>query len=70
MPLRMRLCGGGPTIEEENLEPGTSTYIFSVKVNETRPGDTVRIVGASENLGNWKPERGLNLKTTRDDFPW
>jgi len=42
---------------------------FSVHCSEASPGDIVGICGASEELGQWQPERCLPLTTSKELFP-
>jgi hypothetical protein len=71
----MRLSGGeGSEIHEEtkinyqasNVVP----CLFRIKVPHTMPGDTVKIAGGAESIGNWQKDRALNLTTSKNDFPW
>lgn len=34
------------------------------------PGDTVKIVGGAEAIGNWQKDKALTLTTSKTDFPW
>ena len=49
---------------------GKVPCLFRIKVPHTKPGDTVKIIGASDSLGNWKTDRALSLTTSEHDFPW
>lgn len=49
---------------------GNVPCLFRIKVPHTKLGDTVKIVGASPSLGNWRTDRALSLTTTEHDFPW
>jgi len=42
---------------------------FKINCPITKPGETVRVTGSCEELGNWIPKDGLNLTTTASDFP-
>jgi hypothetical protein len=44
--------------------------LFRIKVPHTMPGDTVKIAGGAESIGNWQKDRALNLTTSEQDFPW
>lgn len=46
----------------------TKVY-FHVECRGIRFGETVRVVGDHPSLGNWDPEKGLELETQQDLFP-
>lgn len=53
-----------------HLDFGKVPCLFRIKVPHTKPGDTVKIVGSADSIGNWKPDKALTLKTSEIDFPW
>ncbi len=42
---------------------------FKVQCTLTKPGETVRVTGSCNELGNWIPKDGMKLKTTPAQFP-
>lgn len=42
---------------------------FEVQCTETKPGESVFVVGSAAELGAWDPKKGLNLKTDSTRFP-
>jgi hypothetical protein len=72
--LRQRLyggCAGTPGKQDSlNHTDVKRTCKFRVKVQETKPGDVVKIVGESMHLGNWKLDGAISLKTSPTDYPW
>lgn len=46
-----------------------SNIVFQVKCS-TQPGEDVRVVGCSSQLGDWMPARGVRLQTTPDTYPF
>lgn len=72
--LQVRLYGGGEAIldSQQDHVPQKSTILctFRVKVQDTKPGDIVRLVGAQEQLGNWKLEHAIPMKTSANEYPW
>ncbi len=71
----LRLSGGeGSEMHEEikiNFqESKVVPCLFRIKVPHTMPGDTVKIAGGAESIGNWQKDRALNLTTSKNDFPW
>jgi hypothetical protein len=70
----MRLSGGGGNeiLSEEVKHRASNTVhcLFRIKVPHTMPGDTVKIAGGAESIGNWQKDRALNLTTSKKDFPW
>jgi hypothetical protein len=52
----------------QNLE--SVPCLFRIKVPITKPGDIVKIVGSTDSIGNWKPDKALALTTSKNDFPW
>ena len=43
---------------------------FEVRVPNTKPGDTVLLLGSTEYLHDWDKGRAITLTTTPQDFPW
>jgi hypothetical protein len=70
----MRLSGGGGSgivhVEAKNKESNAVHCLFRIKVPHTMPGDTVKIAGGADSIGNWQKDRALNLTTSERDFPW
>ncbi len=70
----IRLSGGeesGMLIAPHVLNDSKAVHcLFRIKVPHTMPGDTVKIAGGAESIGNWKKDRALNLTTSEQDFPW
>ena len=42
---------------------------FQVECRETKPGESIYVVGNSSELGNWKAENAIKLKTNKGKFP-
>ena len=66
-------CAKGKTIaasNETDAEMGNVPCLFKIKVPHTKPGDTVKIIGSADSLGNWKVDRAVTLKTCANAFPW
>ena len=42
---------------------------FQIECKQTKPGDSVYVVGSSKELGNWKSEKSQKLTTDKDRFP-
>lgn len=51
------------------LDDGRMNVRFLVTCNAVGPGDTLLLVGSSEELGEWRPERGVRLTTSPSTFP-
>jgi hypothetical protein len=56
----LRLSGGA----------GEVTCKFEVKVENTKPGDSVVLLGGTSALGDWNEGRALVLNTDQASFPW
>jgi hypothetical protein len=61
MLQRMRGGGGGRR---------GITSKFEVRVETTKPGDTVVMLGAGDVMRSWDKTNAIELKTTAADFPW
>ena len=42
---------------------------FQIECKDTKPGDSVYVVGNASELGNWKAENSQKLKTNKSKFP-
>ena len=42
---------------------------FQIECKDTKPGDSVYVVGNASELGNWKAEKSQKLKTNSSRFP-
>ena len=72
-PLRQQISANDfdSTIpNREYADFGKVPCLFRIKVPHTKPGDTVKIAGGSDSLGNWKTDRAVTLTTSEHDFPW
>ena len=47
----------------------SSCLKFQVECKQTRPGEEVYIIGNSSELGNWKVNHSIKLKTNSNLFP-
>eukprot|EP00820_Chromera_velia_P024332 Cvel_32861.t1-p1 / transcript=Cvel_32861.t1 / gene=Cvel_32861 / organism=Chromera_velia_CCMP2878 / gene_product=Calcium-dependent protein kinase 2, putative / transcript_product=Calcium-dependent protein kinase 2, putative / location=Cvel_scaffold5206:3376-5449(+) / protein_length=404 / sequence_SO=supercontig / SO=protein_coding / is_pseudo=false len=47
----------------------TSTVQFQCSCGDTKPGESVFVVGSSSPLGSWFPDRAYPLRTTATEFP-
>ena len=68
-----RLSGGGSSCTDDFHEADRIPLVpclFRIKVPHTMPGDTVKIVGGAESIGNWHKDKALTLTTSKEDFPW
>jgi hypothetical protein len=47
------------------------SFVLHLKVNcpKTKPGETLVATGSCTELGNWVPNKGLQLLTSAKDFP-
>jgi hypothetical protein len=52
------------------VDHGEVPCLFRIKVPYTKPGDTVKLVGSTDSMGNWKTDKAITLKTSEIDFPW
>ena len=52
----------------ENINIHYADIIFKVKY-ETQTGQEIRVLGGIEELGNWEPEKGLRMTTTKETYP-
>ena len=63
MERKLSEVKSGP-VQHQSLE-----IEFKINCPITKPGETVRVTGSCDELGNWIPKDGLNLNTTASDFP-
>jgi hypothetical protein len=42
---------------------------FQVHCSKTKPGQILKLVGSTAQLGNWNPQAGLTFFTSAQDFP-
>jgi hypothetical protein len=70
--MRLSGGGGGERLHGEVKHQASNAIhcLFRIKVPHTMPGDTVKIAGGAESMGNWQKHRALNLTTSKHDFPW
>ena len=52
----------------ENINIYYADIIFKVKY-ETQNGQEIRVLGGIEEMGNWEPEKGLRMTTTKETYP-
>jgi glucoamylase len=60
--------GGNETVTGLPPDPTPTTCLVSVTFNErvmTVWGDTIKIVGSNEALGNWNPNNGIPLSASK-----
>ena len=54
----------------ESQNSHLADIIFKVKYETQNDDEEVRVSGGIEQLGNWKPENGLRMSTTKETFPF
>jgi len=54
---------------DEAKAPSAIYVTFVLECAETRPGETILVVGSSPALGSWKPELGVALVTGPESYP-
>jgi hypothetical protein len=42
---------------------------FAVQCGDTSYGDTLKVCGSNDNLGNWDVNKGIVMKTNQNDYP-
>mmetsp|Transcript_63953 Transcript_63953/g.150461 ORF Transcript_63953/g.150461 Transcript_63953/m.150461 type:complete len:519 (+) Transcript_63953:264-1820(+) len=64
--------GGGASAEANHAAPRSSTQArlhFRVKC-ETARGEAVSVCGSLQSIGAWNPKSSLQLKTSKDEYPY
>ena len=64
-----QLCNGAPAAASGEASAGGSRVVSFQVQADTRWGDTVALVGSTEQLGAWAPDRGLALCTDAASYP-
>eukprot|EP00960_Hanusia_phi_P014218 418677-Hanusia_phi.AAC.1 len=54
----------------EQLSADRATFKFRVKVEQTKPGESVVLLGAVDTMGSWDKSKALKLETSTVEFPW
>ena len=62
-----------PALALQRMSGGAGDLVtcrIEVQVENTRPGDTVVLLGGNPALQAWNKQAAIELATTEDDFPW